>query len=728
MASLPLLITCPRGLENLLAEEAARLGLLVSRCNPRGVFAEAEAADIHRFRLWSRLANRIFLILGSARQADRLHLLEAAERVDWSRFLTPGGAIWIQAHGIYGELKHTGFTAQVLKDGINDSLRRRMLPLPVLEQDAAVHHLQVAVGKETYLLLDLLGHSLHQRGYRTEGGAAPLKENLAAAILQRAGWPGDFDTLVDPLCGSGTLLIEAAMMALDIAPGLLQSFARPVDPLIRDPDLCAALVVEARARQDAGRRAFTGRIRGFDHSGPSIAMARRNIQRAGLDDFVQVEEADARQVDPPAGVVRGLLLANPPYGERLGEEEELVHLYQELGVHWKARWSGWRLGVFTAQEQLARAMALTPERIYRLYNGPLAAQLGLYPLHAQPRGAEDQTEPDRSTRSAAGHSLAAVAPPWSEAAQMFANRLRKNHRKRLPWVTREGLEAWRLYDADLPEYAVAIDLYRDHALVQEYAPPRSVDPEKATARLRDIMQVVPEVLGIPRSQVILKQRQRQKGKAQYEKLAALRHEFEIREHGARLLINLHDYLDTGLFLDHRPTRRFIQQRAVGKRFLNLFCYTGAATVHAILGGAKSSVSVDLSQTYLDWAARNLHLNGVATGAEAGHELVRADVMEWLARQRGAFDLVFVDPPTFSNSKRMDDVFDVQRDHVRLLELAMARLSVAGLLIFSTNFRKFVLDPTLSERYLVEDVTASSIPEDFGRDSRIHRCWHLRRRW
>jgi 23S rRNA (guanine2445-N2)-methyltransferase / 23S rRNA (guanine2069-N7)-methyltransferase len=711
-------------LENLLAEEITKLGLQVVRTNPRGVFVAADKVEIHRLRLWSRLANRIFVILATARQSSREHLLAAAESVQWQHYLTDGAPIWIHAHGTYGDLKHSGFAAQVLKDGIYDSLRRQMKALPPIDQHAAAHRLQVSVGKETYILLDLLGQSLHQRGYRTEGGVAPLKENLAAAILLRAGWPGNFDALTDPMCGSGTLLIEGAMMALDIAPGLLKSFAHPVDPLVADSELCASMVAEAMKRRDSASSDFHMRFRGYDQSADAIAIARRNISRAGLAAYIGLEVMDARKVTPADDGKQGLMVTNPPYGERLGEKTELMHLYRELGTHWKAKLGGWRIGVFTSQEDLARSLGLTPDKIYQLFNGPIAAQLAIYTIHpSQAKAAHQQRVAEHLHQDGLDEG-ARNKPIWSDQTQMLVNRLQKNLKKRQVWVKKEGLEAWRLYDADMPEYAVAIDIYRNAALVQEYAPPKTIDPEKAESRLNDVMKVVPAVLGIPKSMVTLKQRKRQKGTAQYEKLNDNRHEFAVNEYGASLLVNLEDYLDTGLFLDHRPTRRFIQQNASGCRFLNLFSYTGAATVHACLGGARETCSVDLSQTYLDWTLRNLRLNGFDS---AGHRLVRANVMEWLATEKSQFDLIFVDPPTFSNSKRMEGVFDVQRDHVQLLELALARLGVKGLLIFSTNFRKFQLDASLSERFLVEDVTAKSIPEDYGRDSKIHQCWQFRRK-
>jgi 23S rRNA (guanine2445-N2)-methyltransferase / 23S rRNA (guanine2069-N7)-methyltransferase len=275
----------------------------------------------------------------------------------------------------------------------------------------------------------------------------------------------------------------------------------------------------------------------------------------------------------------------------------------------------------------------------------------------------------------------------------------------------------------MPEYALAIDLYRDWVHVQEYAAPRSIDPEKAQTRLLDALAAIPVALGIPSERVVIKRRERQAGTRQYERQAAQGQFMEVTEGGVRLLVNLTDYLDTGLFLDHRPMRLRIQQEAAGKRFLNLFCYTATATVHAAKGGARSTTSVDLSKTYLDWARRNLALNGFSER----HRLEQGDVMHWLAEDRGEYELIFIDPPTFSNSKRMEGVFDVQRDHVQLLDLAMARLAAGGTLYFSNNFRKFQLDDSLQQRYAVEEISAQTLDADFARNPKIHRAWRLRTR-
>ncbi|HEY0722213.1 MAG TPA: bifunctional 23S rRNA (guanine(2069)-N(7))-methyltransferase RlmK/23S rRNA (guanine(2445)-N(2))-methyltransferase RlmL, partial [Gammaproteobacteria bacterium] len=316
----------------------------------------------------------------------------------------------------------------------------------------------------------------------------------------------------------------------------------------------------------------------------------------------------------------------------------------------------------------------------------------------------------------------------SSGAQMFANRLRKNLKNLGKWAQREGIDCYRLYDADLPEYAVAVDLYRGEKLwvhVQEYEAPKTVDADKALGRLQEALAVIPRVLEIPVSQLFYKVRKKQKGTAQYEKVASAGRFHEVREGSVRLLVNFTDYLDTGLFLDHRPTRLLIEQLAKDKCFLNLFAYTGVATLHAAAGGARATTTVDMSKTYLDWAQRNMALNGF-TGAE--HDYVQDDVLAWLedaARLRSRqYDLIFLDPPTYSNSKRMAGDFDVQRDHVWLIRTALQLLTPGGTLIFSNNFRRFKLDNEALGDLQIEEITAKTLPRDFERNPHIHRCWKI----
>ncbi len=314
---------------------------------------------------------------------------------------------------------------------------------------------------------------------------------------------------------------------------------------------------------------------------------------------------------------------------------------------------------------------------------------------------------------------------------MFGNRLRKNLARLETWAKRHDVACFRAYDADMPEYAFAIDLYGNHerwAYVQEYAAPATVDAAAARSRRDEALAVLPEILGLPEERIVLRVRRRQKGGEQYEKVGAESRFHEVREGGYRFLVNFTDYLDTGLFLDHRITRQRVGELAAGRSFLNLFAYTGTATVYAAGAGATASTTVDMSRTYLDWARRNLALNGLA-GPQ--HGFVQADCLAWLEEQGAAprrrYGVIFVDPPTLSRSKRMEREFDVQRDHARLLAMAARLLEPGGVIVFSNNFQKFKLDPAVAQAFEVEDLSRATLPEDFARNPRIHVCFLLKPR-
>lgn len=316
---------------------------------------------------------------------------------------------------------------------------------------------------------------------------------------------------------------------------------------------------------------------------------------------------------------------------------------------------------------------------------------------------------------------------------MFANRLNKNQKHLAKWLKREHVGCYRLYDADMPEYALAVDVYESAVSpeqhwvhVQEYEAPKKVDAQKAQQRLDEAMRVIREELAVAESDIFLKVRRHQKGVAQYEKLASQKKFYEVAEGGNRFWVDFADYLDTGLFLDHRITRGMLTELAAGKRFLNLFAYTGSGTVYAAQGDAMSTTTVDMSNTYLDWAKRNMQLNGFDA---ASHEYVQANCIEWLKQQAGKrrYDLIFLDPPSFSTSKRMSSTFDVQRDHVMLLKDTMKLLSQDGVLIFSNNLRSFKMAMDELATFEIKDISRATLPKDFERNPKIHNCWRIAHR-
>ncbi|MBV0932259.1 bifunctional 23S rRNA (guanine(2069)-N(7))-methyltransferase RlmK/23S rRNA (guanine(2445)-N(2))-methyltransferase RlmL [Marinobacterium weihaiense] len=711
-----LFITCPKGLENLLQDEIIALGGEGTRQTVAGVYTDGDLALAYRICLWSRLGNRVLMPLaeGEAENADALY--QRVQDVDWLAHLRPSGTLTVDFTGRSREINNTHFGALKVKDAVVDQIRTATGQRPTVDRNQPDLRINVHLHRDRVTVaLDLSGESLHRRGYRLKAGAAPMKENLAAAVLQRAGWPFA-DTaapVLDPMCGSGTLLIEAALMAADVAPGLFRQRFGFSRWLGHDSRLWSELQAEAEQRRQQGLAQLQARFFGFDADENVLGRARENARRAGVADRIVFSQRPLEQLAALPENRPGLVVTNPPYGERLGETSSLMFLYRTLGERLKAGFVDWQVAVFTGNPDLCKVMKLRADRQYRMFNGAIDSKLLLFKVH------------ERVESDAAAAKAEVSADGLSESAQMFANRLKKNLKQLSRWVKREQISCYRAYDADMPEYAVAIDIYPGHAVVQEYAPPAKVDPVKAFSRLQDVMQAVPVVLELPAERVVLKQRKRQQGQQQYERQDESGHFMEVLEHGCRLQVNLHDYLDTGLFLDHRPVRHRIQQLARGKDVLNLFCYTATASVHAGVGGASTTTSVDMSATYLEWARRNMELNGLP---KAQHKLVQSDCFKWLEQPRAErYDLIFMDPPTFSNSKRMQDVLDVQRDHVRLIEGAMALLKEDGLLIFSNNYRRFSIDREALAAFDIRDVTAQTLDPDFKRNSKIHCCFEIRHR-
>lgn len=718
---LTLFASCPRGVESLLAEELKELGASEVAETVAGVSFAGHLELAYKACLWSRLASRILLRIGEVDAADKQALYQGVQSFDWDEHLDQGASFRIDFNGSTPDITHTRFGSQLVKDAIVDQLRDRYGWRPSVDNRKPDLRVNVhARSGRAFIAIDLSGQSLHERGYRLEAGEAPLKENLAAAILFRARWPElakQGSTLLDPLCGSGTLLIEGAMMAADIAPGLLRARFGFDKWMGHIPKIWLTVLEEARARRTAGLAAIKTTIVGYEGLPKIVGRARANIQRAGLGKLITVKQQELASLKVDPDIPTGLVIANPPYGERMGDEASLVYLYKHLGEKIKQQAPGWQAAIFTSSQALVRSLGMGPKKSYTLFNGALSCKLFLYDVRE--RQADQPASGQSRQDSAANTSFKAS----TAGGEMFANRLKKNLKQLGKWARKENVDCYRLYDADMPEYAVAVDLYRDWVHVQEYAAPKSIDEARAHQRLLEALEVIPGVLGIPDNQVVFKRRERQSGKRQYEKLEQSGDMLEVKEGGCRLLVNLRDYLDTGLFLDHRKMRLRIAREAAGKDFLNLFCYTGTATVHAAVAGAAGTTSVDLSNTYLGWARKNLALNGLV---DRKHRLEQADCLQWLKQDTRHYDLIFMDPPTFSNSRRMRGVLDVQEAHVELIERAMARLKPGGVLFFSNNFRRFQLAKELEQKFSVEEITASTIDRDFQRRPGIHRCWCIQR--
>lgn len=733
-----LFATAPKGMEGLLADELRQLGAANVSETRAGVGFQGDLATAYRVCLWSRVANRVLLPVGQFPAADPEQLYDGVMAINWADHLAVDGSLAVDFSTVRSEITHTQFGSQKVKDAIVDQFRHETGERPSVDKDCPDLRVNVFLFRDQATVnIDLSGDSLHRRGYRLGGGGAPLKENLAAGILMRAGWPAVAQTggaLVDPMCGSGTLLIEGALMAADSAPGLQRAYWGFTGWKGHDADCWAALLAVARKRRTAGLAKMglekLPKIIGYDASASAIEVAQDNIIHAGLEDHIELSQRAIKDcAAAPEGPV-GLVVINPPYGERLGDSDELKSLYKDLGDCLKTNYVGWRASLITSDAELGKCVGIRARHINTLFNGALECKLLRFELN------------DKWFMKQRG-DLA-----QDPGAQMFANRLRKNLKQLRKWARQEKISCFRAYDADMPEYSFAIDVYETVAsaqsaqeaglwiIVQEYAAPSSIEPRKVKLRREQVMAVLPLVFEVPESQVILKTRERQRGSKQYQKHNDAREFHEVREGSCRLWVNFHDYLDTGLFLDHRRTRQLLGEWAEGGSFLNLFAYTGAATVHAALGcnkkgndganGATSTTTVDMSRTYLDVARRNLTLNGIR-GEE--HEIVQEDCLLWIDKALilgKRYDLIFLDPPTFSNSKRMEDSFDIQRDHVELVQKTAALLAPGGLLVFSNNFRRFKLDEEGLAGLEVEEISALTLPKDFARNPKIHRCWKIRR--
>ena len=723
--------TAPRGLADLVARELRALGIAELAERTTGVRFAGDLASGYGACLWSRVASRVLLEIADFQAADTDAFYAHARALDWRAHIDPAGTLACEFTGQHPTITHSQFGALKLKDAICDQLRERCGARP----DIALERPQVRVvahasGPRVLLYIDLAGEGLHRRGYRQRSGEAPLRENLAAGLLLRAGWAeiaaagGQF---LDPMCGSGTLPIEAALIAADAAPGLARDYWGFSRWRGHDAGIWRTLLEAAQARR---RASLPNVIRGRDRDAALVRVAAANAGRAGVDALVSFEAGPVSAARPAARPMTdapaepgpaGLVCTNPPYGARLGDDPAARAAHRELGAALREHFAGWQAAVLTGASAGAQHLGLRTYRTHELWNGALPCRL----LRI------DLADPGAPARLPGEARLPDPELAASPGATMFANRLTKNLRLLGKAARQQGVSCYRIYDADMPEYALAIDRYQDadsgavHLYVQEYAAPDSIEPAAAARRRAEALAALPGAAQVAPAHIHVRVRRRQRGASQYTRVGQAGQFHCVEEHGLRFLVNFSDYLDTGLFLDHRLTRLRLKAAAVGRRFLNLFCYTATATVHAAAGGARQSLSIDLSGTYLDWAARNFRLNELARDA---HELLQADCREWLAAAPGGgWDLIFLDPPTFSNSKRMTGVLDTQRDHLTLIEQCMRLLAPGGLLMFSTNAQRFKLDAAIAERWAVEDISAATLPFDFRRNPRIHRAYELRAR-
>jgi len=767
-------------LNDLAAQEAETCGAADISRRPGGLFFSGTLETGYRFCLWSRIASRLLMLLNSSPDThDRESLYALAREISWEDHISPDTSIMVNASSDGKSwAPHTHGAALVVKDAVADRMRDLFDRRPEVDTDRPDITIHLHLDRHgTSIYLDVSGESLHRRGYRAAAAKTMLKEHLAAALLLRSHWDisaGEGLPFLDPFCGSGTLPIEAALIAGDVAPGLYNTDRFGFFSWKQhNAALWDRLLMEAKERMAEGLKRMPP-ITAWDIDPKIIDICRKNVQSAGLEHFITCERRDAlkitrsdaealmrqAQVLPEKNSTEnsggsdsrsGMIVSDLPYGKRSGnaawsehgkrsgeqvrqvqdKNDELPALYAAFGRVLTQAFPGWKVSLLTQKPELLRSLKLKPSRVNKLHNGPLECLLGRFEIF-------DTEKRSDLTRKSAEDEKRAQEKTLSPRAEMAVNRLKKNQKQLKKYLSRDGISCWRLYDADMPEFSAAIDMYRteQHGLwthVQEYAPPKTIDPEDARERLQELIDAVQRSFDIPYDHISVKERSRQRGSRQYTKLASTGQRLVVQESGLQFLINLKDYLDSGIFLDHRPVRTMIRQMARGRDMLNLFCYTGTATVYAAAGGASSTTSIDLSHTYLSWAQENMKLNGFGGSS---HRFIQSDVFTWLREEKEhlnrkdektRYGLIFLDPPTFSNSKRFSGSFDTQRDHVTLIHLTMKRLEFGGTLIFSTNFRKFQLDQSLAEEYAVTDISSSTIPQDYSRNRSIHQCWMIRHR-
>ncbi len=721
----------PRGFGDLLARELRELGAADVRERALGVEFSGPLAVAYRACLESHVASRVFLVVAEFEAHDEARFYEAARAIDWRLHIDPSRTLACDFTGKHPVITHTRFGALRLKDAICDQLRDATGRRPDISPERpAVRVHAHANGPKITVSIDLSGEGLHRRGYRMQAGEAPLRENLAAGILLRAAWPekaGAATEFLDPMCGSGTLVIEAAMIAAGIAPGARRHYFGFFGWSGHDRTAWDAVKREAQAREHAP--AF--KLRGLDADASVLDAARENAARAGVGEFVSFErgrlaEAKPRSKDDAGGA--GFMATNPPYGVRLEDRDSARALMKELGGVLRENFAGWDAAILAGSPDAGLELGIRAERVHTVWNGALECRL----LRLNVSASSEKTLLHTSRTARSDESLAD-----SPGSKMFGNRVGKNLKQLKSWAERESVSCYRIYDADMPEYSFAIDRYaeadgapgngRVWLYVQEYTAPKTIDPNAVQRRRNEALAALPGATGITQDFIHLRQRRKTTRGDQYEKLAGDGDFKLVEESGLRFWVNFTDYLDTGLFLDHRITRQRLREAAARKRFLNLFAYTGSATVYAAAGRARETTTVDMSATYLDWAQRNLAVNGFS-GKQ--HQLVQADCISWLktaVAERQVYDLIFLDPPTFSNSKRMDDIHDVQRDHRALIDRCMALLAPGGKLVFSTNAQKFKLDAEVGASYKVTDISRATLPKDFERNPRIHQCFELEKR-
>jgi 23S rRNA (guanine2445-N2)-methyltransferase / 23S rRNA (guanine2069-N7)-methyltransferase len=769
-SSLHLIATSTFGLEAVVARELQALGYEPKIIQPGRILFAGDEADICRANLWLRSADRVLLQLDSFEARDFGQLFDRTRALPWEDWLPADAEFPVTGRSVKSQLSSVPACQKIVKKAVVERLKAAY-GLEWFAETGPKYSIEVALLNDLAMLtIDTSGPGLHKRGYRPLTGKAPLKETLAAAMILLSVWRPE-RPLIDPFCGSGTIPIEAALIGRNLAPGLDRGFAAETWPR-----LPAALWETARQQaRDAARPELPERIIGTDFDEGALSLARFHAEKAGVAADIHFQQKTFAELSSKR--VYGCVICNPPYGERLGQSAEALALHRAMPDVFR-RLKTWSFFILTALPDFEAVVGQSATRRRKLYNGRIECTyfqfLGPKPEmekseiriskseinteseigttetvcgeNQEVRIPETTSNPGPSSletvadfgirisdfshspvrsspvRSSPSQIFGGLSAKAREQAEIFRARLTKRARHLRRWPTKFGITCYRLYEQDIPEVPLVVDRYEDFLHIAEFARPTDHTPAQHADWLDLMSQTAADVMEVPIDHVFLKKRERQRGLAQYERLGSEQQVVIAREGGLEFEVNLSDYLDTGLFLDHRITRGLVREAAAGKRFLNVFAYTGSFSVYAASGGAASTVTVDLSNTYLDWAQRNMARNGFQ-GPD--HEFVRDDVMHFLQGRgrRAAFDLAVVDAPTFSNSKSLEDYWDIQRNHVELLNRLVESMAPSGVIFFSTNFRRFKLAEAEIRGATIREISRQTVPADF-RNRRIHRCWKM----
>ncbi|MGI6216442.1 MAG: bifunctional 23S rRNA (guanine(2069)-N(7))-methyltransferase RlmK/23S rRNA (guanine(2445)-N(2))-methyltransferase RlmL [Coriobacteriales bacterium] len=719
--------SCAKGFEKVVASELSDLGITSVRPLSSGVSFRATLEQACRCILWSRCASRVLLNIDRVAASTSDELYDGVASIPWEEHISEGKTLAVFAKGENEAMRNSHFVSLRVKDAICDRLRDTAGWRPDVDTKNPDFSIRVNLHSDKATIsLDLCGEPLGKRGYMRYSGnvESPMNETMAAALLLQSGWKDIASAggcLVDPFCGSGTIAIEGAMIAADVAPGVLRQKWGIQGWRQFDPQILDRLLDEADGRAEAGVESVPPII-ASDIDQKAVDLALGNAKRAGVAGIIDFRCCDVSALDASGLPNDGLIATQPPFGDRPLGAGQLPSILTAVKGLAQCGDCSWGVSLVVSDDGADAVIGAKPESEIATYNGPDEVSLRCY-----------------------APGLSSGEPEVAEAVDAqtveFVNRIRKMARHRGKWARRTGVSCYRIYDSDLPEFAMSVDLYegagpdegKKWAYVCEYAAPKTIDSSLATARAASALSAIREQLGLQASDVFFKRRVRSKGGSQYGTVStegrAEAPKHVISEGGHQFYVSFEDKIDTGIFLDGRLIRKIIQDNSRGKSFLNLFAYTGTASVYAAAGGAVSTHTVDLSQTYLDWARENMELNGF-TGQE--HTFERADVLGWVedvrhSRQR--FDLVYIDPPTFSNSKKMRaKSWDVQRDHVELLIDVSRILTRNGAAIFCCNLRNFKPDVESLRKANVGlvDLSKRTIPDDFERNSKIHHCYIVKR--